>query len=294
MRYGLLFFASLMALASFLFIGGHPAEASFHCMRIDAIMAGFNGNNSIQYVELRQRLGGQNLVGGHKIRFYDASNTLKATFTFPSNATNNAAGDSILVGTAEFNANTSGGDADFTFSGANTTGTGDVLHPIQSPGGKVVWAGETGDFNCAVGAPPSDSVAYGSFSGPVDFGTPAPALPSPSDNRALRVNNLVAPTNNSTEYSLAAVATSTFAVSMANLPTDMNTPRNNSTRMVLQLTVPVGGIAHLPGLAASSALASHSSDGAGWLTAEISAAAGALALGSAAWYVRKRRTRRTI
>jgi hypothetical protein len=33
---------------------------------------------------------------------------------------------------------------------------------------------------------------------------------------------------------------------------------------------------------------------AGWFTAEISAAAGALALGSAAWYVRKRRTRRTI
>jgi hypothetical protein len=81
---------------------------------------------------------------------------------------------------------------------------------------------------------------------------------------------------------------------MANLPTDMNTPRNNS-RTVLQLTVPVGGIAHLPGLAVSAAPASHSSDGAGWLTAEISAAAaGALALGSAAWYVRKRRTRRTI
>ncbi len=241
--------------------------------------------------------GVQNLVGGHKVRFYDASNTLKATFTFPSNATNASAGDSILIGTAEFNANTNGGDADVTFSLANTVASngGDALHPVQSPGGKIVYAGEVGDFNCNLGAPPADSVGYGAFTGPINFGTmPAPALSSPSDNRALRLNNFnLKPSNNATEYSLAAVASSTFAVSMANLPTDMNTPRNNG-RTVLQLTVPVGGIARLPGFAASPAQASPSSNGIGWLTAEISAvAAGAIAVGSVAWYVRKRRTRRT-
>jgi hypothetical protein len=293
MRYGLLFFASLMALASFLFFGGHPAEASFHCMRIDAIMAGFNGNNTIQDVELRQSSGGQNLVGGHKVRFYDATNTLKATFTFPNNATNASTGDSILLGTQEFNANTNGGDADFTFSSMNTVASngGDALHPVQSPGGKIVYAGEAGDFNCNVGAPPADSVGYGAFTGPINFGTmPAPALPSPSDNRALRLNNFnLKPSNNATEYSLAAVATSTFAVSMANLPTDVNTPRNN-TRTVLQLTVSVGGIAQLAGLAASPAQGSHSSDGAGWLTAaSLAVAAVTVALGGAAWYARRRR-----
>jgi hypothetical protein len=294
MRYALLL-VSFAALAAFAILQVGPAEASFHCMRIDALMAGFNGNSNVQYLELRQRVGGQNLVGGHKVRFYDASNTLKATFTFPNTATNNLASDSILVATSEFNANANGGAADFTFSLANTVASngGDALHPVQSPGGKMVWAGEVGDFNCAGGAPPSDSVAYGSFSGPVDFGTAALALPNPSDNRALVVSNLGAPTNNSTEYSLQAVATSTFSVPVGNLASDPNTPRNNM-RAVLQLQASVGGIVQQPGIASKAAQAPSGSGGGGWFYAEVAAALGVSAgvLGTAIWYARRRPARR--
>src|SRR3990170_2534810 len=77
------------------------AYAAFHCMRIHAIMAGFNGDNTIQYVELRMDTAGQSLVSGHQMKFYDAGGTLKATFTFPSSVTNGALGDSILIATKE-------------------------------------------------------------------------------------------------------------------------------------------------------------------------------------------------
>ena len=34
-----------------------PALAAVHCMRVYGVMAGFNGDTSIQYVELRMSLG---------------------------------------------------------------------------------------------------------------------------------------------------------------------------------------------------------------------------------------------
>src|SRR5262249_42863624 len=86
--------------------------------------------------------------------------------------------------------------------------------------------------NCAV-TMPVDSVAYGGAT--ADYGTTAVALPSPGDNRALRLSNLnPAPANNSTEYSLNAVSTSTFMVAPGNLASDFTTPRNTA-RTVPQL-----------------------------------------------------------
>jgi hypothetical protein len=68
----------------------------------------------------------------------------------------------------------------------------------------------------------------------------------------LRLNNLnLMPTNNSTEYTLSAVSTTSFAVPSANLASDLSTPRNNG-RIVLAM-VPsspsVGGIADIPSAA---------------------------------------------
>lgn len=270
---------------------GGVAYATFHCMRIHAVMGGFDGNNNIQYVELRMDIGAQNFVGGHTIEFRDAAGTLKATFTFPTNVTNSATGDSILVATQEFNAAATGSTADFTFSMANTVGAngGDPLHPVQGPGGKVTWA--AGFSNCAL-TTPVDSVAYGGA--PADYGTPAVALPNPSDNRALRLSDLsTSPTNNSTEYSLQPVATSSFAVGPANLPTDFTTPRNNS-RTVLKLAAPasVGGIAEEPGVAVSgSRSAGAPGRGMGYVPfVSGTALLGALAAGGA-WRVRRRRRR---
>jgi hypothetical protein len=139
--------------------------------------------------------------------------------------------------------------ADFTFTNANTVGAngGDPLHPIQAPSGKVVWA--PGSLNCSNTAP-VDSLASGTAA--ADYGTAAGALTGATDVHALRLNNLnLMPTNNSTEYTLSAVSTTSFAVPSANLASDLSTPRNNG-RIVLAM-VPsspsVGGIADIPSAA---------------------------------------------
>ena len=160
-----------------------PASAAFHLMRIHAVMAGLNGDGNVQYVELRMCGAGQPFVAGHTIKFYDGSNTLKATFTFPSSVGMSSLGESILIATSEYNtASTgpggggSGGDADFVFSGANTVPAngGDALHPVQGPNGRVTFA-EGAGTGCSPSTP-VDSVAYGT-------GTPdyAPVESSCSD-----------------------------------------------------------------------------------------------------------------
>jgi hypothetical protein len=220
-------------------------------MRIHAVSGGFEGNGAIQYVELRMDAGGQSFVGGHTIHFYDGANALKATFTFPSGVANSNLGESILIGTSEFNASASGGDADFTFNGSNTIGSngGDPLHPVQTPGGRVHFA--AGSDNCdpggIAGAGEADSVAYGTAA--AHFGTAAAALPSPATDAALRVGNLnTTPTDNSTEYSLQGVSTAVFAVAPANLATDLTTPRNNGRTVLQLIPLSVGGVASDPGL----------------------------------------------
>src|SRR3990170_3841734 len=101
---------ALMAVLAVLVQATQPAQATFHCMRIHAVMGGFNGSDAVQYVELRMNLSGQSFVQNRKARFYDGSGTLKAEFTFPATATvgNAFTGDSILIATAEYNAASAG------------------------------------------------------------------------------------------------------------------------------------------------------------------------------------------
>jgi len=259
-------------------------------MRIHAVAGGFNGNNNIQYVELRLDMAGHNLVVGHTIQFFDATGLLKATFTFPASVTNGAMGDSILVATSEFNGNVTGGTSDFTFSAANTTGAngGDPLHPVQVPGSSVVWAGATGVCFTLM-PPPVDDAAYGGAT--AVYGTAAVPLPNPGTMQALRLSNLNnPPTNNSTEYSLQNVATSTFSVAPAMVATDFTSPRNNARTVLMLNAAPpsVGGLAEAPALAPASAATGQPSGGAGAVAFAGGIAAAAIASG-AAWYVYRRR-----
>src|SRR3972149_9717324 len=105
----LLILAVAMLVAG-LFSQAQEAHAAFHLIRIHAVMGGLNTVNTIQYVELRMGSGGQTVLTGHTLRFYDNSNptpVLKATFTFPGDVSNPgfATGESILIATAEYNAN---------------------------------------------------------------------------------------------------------------------------------------------------------------------------------------------
>jgi hypothetical protein len=286
----LLVVALLAAAGAAILPSSNVAYAAFHCMRIHAVMAGWNGNGGIQYVELRMNAGGQTVLSGHTIDFYDGSNTLKARFTFPSGVTNGPnVGESVLIATSEFNSMTNGGDADFTFiaSGPNTNTVGfnggDPLHPVQGVNGRVHFA--PGFDNCDVGTGVSagevDSVAYGTAT--ALYGTTAAsALPSPTTNQALILDNISqTPTDNSDEYALGAVSNSTFSVAPANLDTDFATPRNNG-RTVLQIAAPVsvGGIAEIPDGAGTGNTSITDDDGAlGWITPFLVALGATLALG---------------
>jgi hypothetical protein len=268
------------------------ADAAFHCVRIHAVAGGVNGNNNIQYVELRMDLGGQNLVAGHTIQFFSSAGQLKATFTFPGNVTNAAAGDSILIATSEFNSSFIGGAADFTFTATNTAGIngGDPLHPVQVPGGLVVWAGPSAA--CVTVTAPVDALAYGAAT--AIYGTAATALPNPGTMQALRLNNLnITPANNSTEYALANISPTTHSVLPADLKADFDTPRNNARTVLTFLLLPsgVGGVAEAPALTAEAAVATQPANGApSWLAvAATSAIAVCAAAAGGSWYAYRRR-----
>jgi len=298
--------AAFVALAS----GGPVAYASFHCMRIHAVLGSYNGDPDVQYVELRMDAASQVFLATKTIQFRAADGTLKATFTFPGtvgvpSVANFATGDSILIATHAFNLAVTGGAADFEFTALNTVGAGggDPLHPVQGPDGKVAFA--QGFDNCdadAIASPGEvDSLAYGAVTGlaTADFTpTPAAALPGAAGNvRALRLGNLnLAPANNSTEYSLQHVALSTSSVVPgilvpSNLVTNRSTPRNNG-RVILALPPlppgPVGGVASEPDqslLPLRTATASGGHRTAYGLGAAVAALA---ALGVVGWARRRR------
>ena len=287
---------SLVVSLSALFLTqGGVAVAAFHCVRIHAVAGALNNDTNVQYVELRMDIAGQTFFGGHTLQFFNTAGQLKATFTFPNGPANGAMGDSILVATSEFNSSVTGGSADFTFSGANTTGAngGDPLHPIQLPGGSVVWGGPSAQPACSTLMAPVDSVAYGSAV--ATYGSAAVALPNPGIKQALRLSNLNnAPSNNSTEYALQNVAASTFSVLPGNLATDFTTPRNNA-RTVLKLnalstTSSVGGVAEVPRGTDAPAGIAASSGGTSWHTYRFAGGAAAVlfVVGTALYVYRRR------
>jgi hypothetical protein len=296
--------AAFVALAS----GGSAAYASFHCMRIHAVLRSYNGNANIQYVELRMNAGAQVFLGSRTIEFRDATGVLKATFTFPPvvpfgpSVPNFAVGDSILIGTSQFNAAVTGGAADFVFTALNTVGSngGDPLHPVQGPGGKIAFAQGFDNCDADIVASPGevDSLAYGTTTGSAapDFGTAAAALPPTAGNggalRLFALNAAPGPVNNSAEYGLAYPSTLAFSVLAGNLITDLNTPRNNGRTVLALPALPqaVGGVASAPD---QSLLASPAASAwRGHRTAyEFGAgAAAAAALGAAGWAARRKRT----
>ena len=55
---------ALMALVPLVVLRDSPAEAGFHLMRIDEVMAGANGDSRIQFVELKMLSLNQRFVGG--------------------------------------------------------------------------------------------------------------------------------------------------------------------------------------------------------------------------------------
>jgi len=154
----------LAAFAALTLRDAPPAEATFHCMRIHAVMAGVNGNASIQYVELRTTANFQTSVSGTQLRFLDAAGTQTGTFTlgFLAPITNTAAGSSILIGSDD-----PGTPLENEFQDAFGITPNFTMDPnVLAPAGRVEFLG---NFNCPGSGISSsniiDSVAYGAYTG---------------------------------------------------------------------------------------------------------------------------------
>jgi hypothetical protein len=273
--------------------------ASFHLMRIDGAMAGANGNSTIQYVELRSAAGGQNLVGGHVICFFDSTGAPYAEFKFPTSVANGADGASILVGTAEFDAAWAAGAPDFTFTGNTTAiaGGADTAHPMRAPGGKISFGTDgtpTPSLMCQASFARVDSVVYGSaaYGGTVDYGTQlASDLPT-SSTSGLHLQGPVciefslhlcgSPRNNSANYAIVDENATG------------NQPRNNANLSgPITVASAVGGISELPDVkAAPEGSVQPSGNNFAPFATGGAAVAALIVISTSTWFLRRRRSTR--
>jgi len=138
---------------------GAPAEAeTFHLNEITHLMVGWNGDTSVQAIELKLLSAGENLVGGVSIVIYNASGAAVATLgTFGGSLANGLAGDHILCATANFQA-TFGITPDLIITAGIPVTTGQVS--FEKP-------------TCRV-----NTVPYGAIVTPVGGVSAAPPLPS--------------------------------------------------------------------------------------------------------------------
>src|SRR5215831_6953650 len=155
------------------------AEADFHLVHIDEIMAGRDGNANVQLVALEmeadlQKCQGTGLIDdferescrpvgdGARLVFFDAAGTQTAEFVFPGNPRIGESGRAVLVATQEY-------------ANLGTTPSPDFIMPpsVVPNSGKICYRNRPGALFFA-----NLCVSYGDFTGDTEgFGPPAPALP---------------------------------------------------------------------------------------------------------------------
>ena len=79
-----------------------PAQALFHLAHISEVMASYNDDDSVQFVEIEMAFASQNFIRNAVIAVFDADgNYLSDWIVFDSNVTSGA-GATFLTGTASF------------------------------------------------------------------------------------------------------------------------------------------------------------------------------------------------
>jgi hypothetical protein len=151
------------------------AAQVFHIMEVNKLMVGYNGDTSIQAIEMKMILGGQNLVSGLSFAAYDGNGALVATLgTFTANVANGANGSRVLAATANFAA-TFGITPDLV-----------ITPSIPVTSGQVAFE----EAGCRVNVLP-----YGDVPTPLTSPTAAPPLPAGGATVLVRtVDNATSPT----------------------------------------------------------------------------------------------------
>ena len=131
---------------------------TFHINEFIQVMAAYNGDATIQAIEMKSLGAGENLVSAGKINVYDKAGHLVATLgTFPINLANGAVGAHILCATA-------------AFASAFSITPDLVITPgIPLPSGQVVFE----KVGCRV-----NSVPYGTIDTLVANTSAAPTIPT--------------------------------------------------------------------------------------------------------------------
>lgn len=139
------------------------AVATFHLVQVREAYPGSAASPDAEFVELQMYAGGQNLVGGHFVRSFDAAGNPVATSTFAGDVANGANQSTMLLATPQ-------AEAQFGVAADAPLSPGQ----LSPAGGAVCW--ET-----------IDCVSWGAFGGSLASlaGTPAAAGGIP-DGMALR------------------------------------------------------------------------------------------------------------
>jgi hypothetical protein len=143
---------ALAATALAMFVGTTSASATFHIMQIRSIYRGATPSGA--FIELQMWGDGQNLVGGHSLKFFDAPGTATTSLTLPTNVANGQNQSRILIGDGA-----APGSPDFSFTGLQSLGN---ILTTWASGGAVCW-----DV--------IDCVSWGNFTGEALLPSPAGA-----------------------------------------------------------------------------------------------------------------------
>ena len=160
-----------IALAPSVARAGTEEATTFHIMNITKIMVGFNGDNTIQAIEMKMLAGAQNLVGTAFIETYGASGAAVAnlgTFGSMVTLTNALAGDHVLCATAKFR---------------DTFG---ITPDLLITPGIAVTSGQISfeKVGCRV-----NTIPYGNVTTPLTSPTVAPPLPADGATALVRVTD---------------------------------------------------------------------------------------------------------
>jgi uncharacterized membrane protein YgcG len=82
-------------------IAAPAAQATFHLMQIREVYAGSAASPEAKYVELQMYASGQNHVGGHTLRIYNAGGSVTSTTIFGADVANGANQSTILLATPQ-------------------------------------------------------------------------------------------------------------------------------------------------------------------------------------------------
>jgi hypothetical protein len=168
---GLLTIGSALGLQS-------TANATFHLMQIEQVIASVNGDNTAQAIQLRMRANVQNFVSSGRLIVVDAAGLNPITLIdLTTNVGSGATGDHVLVASASFPSKTTPVPAvpDFFMTS--------LIPPSYFAAGSLIWQSDSGiiywrlSWGGAAYTGPTTGNTANDIDG--DFGPPFPtALPS--------------------------------------------------------------------------------------------------------------------